>query len=129
MRRAACVVLLISLLCVAVGCAEKHPEGIVHGEVRLDGTPLPNGDISFFSVDDRHAPAGGPIQDGKFRVKVPVGTVRVVIHSLLVVRPAKLPDEGDARERVPAKYNTNSGLKHDVTPGDNPVTFELSSKP
>ncbi len=53
-----------------------------------------------------------------------------MIHSLLVVRPPEpSEDEGDAREPVPAKDNTNSALKHEVVPGDDPVNFDLSSKP
>lgn len=128
MTRFVHVILLIAFLCISVSCSKEQPEGIVQGEVRLDGKPLPDGNISFFSVDDRHAPASGTIQDGKFSVKVPVGKVRVVIHSLQIIRPANLPDEGDARERVPEKYNINSQLRHDVVPGENPVIFELSSK-
>jgi hypothetical protein len=115
---------------VCVGCDRPGPPvGMVRGTVTLDGTPLPDGQVTFFSIDDTKPPAGGPISDGRIAVEVPIGTVRVIVNSLHVVRPPRLPeDEGDARERVPPRYNSASELRLDVRPGDNPVTFALVTK-
>ena len=120
----------LGILLAALGCGRAGPPmGTVHGEVRLDGDPLPNGYVTFFSVDDSRAPAGTTIDAGTFKLQVPTGAVRVTITSIHVVRPAKLPhDEGDARERVPPRYNAKSELRFSVEQGDNTARFDLSSK-
>ncbi len=120
---------LALVFATALGCSPPGPPmGIVDGTVLLDGKPLPDGTISFFSVDQSKPPAAGTIVDGRFRVEVPTGPVRVTLHSVEIIRPAQLPeDEGDARERVPPQYNAASQLRLEVVPGDNPVTYELTS--
>jgi hypothetical protein len=125
MLRSAAVLALLAL-----GCGDSRPMGIVHGSISVDGMPLPDGNVVFFSVDDRQPPAAATVVDGRFHAKVPVGKVRLEIHSLEVLRPAKLPDdEGLVRDRIPPRYNAGESITLDVQPGDNPVTWNLTAKP
>src|SRR4051794_30183745 len=61
------------LLCAAAGCGRRGA-GSVHGEVKYQGQPLPDGNIAFLSqVGDKQA-VRGKITDGKYSVNgVPAG--------------------------------------------------------
>lgn len=123
-------VLLVPLLALT-GCGGEQT---VSGTVKVDGKPLPEGNIMFSPVDGKSATAGGSIKDGEYSVKVPVGVMRVSISAPKVIGKKKLYNTPDSplrdvtAEALPAKYNEKTELKLDVKPGLNDKDFELQSK-
>lgn len=81
------------------------------------------------TADGKHA-TGTKITDGKFQVRVPAGTSIVEITAMRDV-PGEFREENPGervavREQfIPAKYNTESTLKLDITPTTKDVKFEL----
>lgn len=127
-----------------VGCGGSE-DGLdrqaISGLVKLDGQPLKNGLIQFFSTagDGAATPqVGGPIADGAYEVPAeggPVpGSYKVVISSDSG-KAANLTDgmPGGAgtpsKELIPAKYNTQTTLTAEVkSPQSSSIDFELKSK-
>lgn len=146
LRRDALLVLwLLSSLPLA-GCGgggDELPREEIIGSVALDGTPLASGTITFMPEDpgSTGTQAGAAIAGGAFKVRreegpVP-GTYRVSISSTEEVAPKAgkgpaLPGDGDApliRERIPARYNSQTTLKATVEKGGkNVFDFSISSK-
>jgi hypothetical protein len=122
------VLALVGVL-AASGCQDSRV-GTVHGEVTLDGQPIPEGGIHFSPEAGDTPTAGEVIQDGKFTAKVPVGKHLVKISSMKKAdRRRKAPeDDVDWIEQVPAKYNTKGTLTLEVKPGTQTVRYELKSK-
>jgi hypothetical protein len=127
----------VTLLLAAAGCGS--PDRVaVSGTVTLNGQPVTNATIQFFRVGET-APAGGAVvTDGKYelpaRPGLPPGTYAVSISSPIgsgsgsltaVPGAASTPATG-FKDRVPAKYNTDTELRADVTAkGPNKFDFEL----
>jgi len=138
------VCLLVAGLAIS-GCGggDNLPRERIAGTVTLDGTPLADGNISFMPVDPAttSTDVGAIIARGAFDVprdKGPVpGKYRVSISSTEETaakagKQAPQPGDGDApliRERIPAKYNSQTTLTAEVTKGGkNAFEFLLSSK-
>jgi len=106
--------------------------GDVRGKVTLDGKPLEEGTIRFLPTGGTTAATGGTIQDGEFRVAVPVATQRVEISANIIDRertpPNATDDEIVMKQLVPSRYNINSELTLDVVAGLNEPNFELHSR-
>ncbi|MEX2309421.1 MAG: hypothetical protein WD738_17610 [Pirellulales bacterium] len=105
--------------------------GDVQGSVTVNGEPLENGSIRFIPVNGDTQATGGTIQVGKFHVQVPVTKQRVEIAAN-IIDPEKTPPNATADEivmkhLVPDRYNLQSELTLDVTPGLNEPTYNLSN--
>lgn len=107
------------------GCSsgDELEKVIVRGEVRYDGQPIENGQISFFPLEETKGPmSGAPIAAGQYIVQgkggVPVGRHRVEIEAY---RASTLADDPEASEGgvrlqyLPAKFNQQSELTADVS--------------
>ncbi|MFL5331380.1 MAG: carboxypeptidase-like regulatory domain-containing protein [Gemmataceae bacterium] len=131
----AAVVLLAAL---GSGCGGSNRFG-VSGTVTLNGQPLTNATIQFFRVGET-APAGGAVvTDGKYELPahpgLPPGSYTVSISSPTGTGGGSLtanPGAGSTpatgyKDRVPAKYNTDTELRAEVTAnGPNKFDFNLS---
>lgn len=126
-----------SLFAIAVaflaGCNDSSMSQ-VNGKVTIDGQPIEKGAISFYPVDGKTPTTGGEIKDGAYSVQVPVGVMSVKISAPKVVGMKKLYDKKDSpeypltAEALPAKYNAQSELKVEVTPGSVEKHWLLTSK-
>jgi hypothetical protein len=126
---------MLSALALTAGCGGGSGTGEVSGNVTVDGKPAPRGSsITFFPTDGKAPTAGGSIEDGKYTVRVPVGTAKIEIRAPRPVRKSTEVKEGPGpqgdqiEESLPDKYNNQSELRLDVHPGKNPRDFELKSK-
>lgn len=133
--------LIVSLAAGIAGCADQGPKRIaVTGTVKLDGKPVERGSISFIPPTGSEIPStsaeikageyvlpaeAGPAI-GKYRVEVrwsrPTGK-KIPVGS--PAPPGTMMDE--VREAIPAKYNTQSTLEREISPGDETVDFDLES--
>lgn len=130
-------------LLVLCGCSRRGYDGperaAVIGQVTLDGVPVQNGVMNLI-------PAGGDglrkastlVEAGSYdlpEAKGPnVGTYRVEI---LWRKPTgrKIPGSDmhgsmvdETAEAIPSKYNTQTTLQIEITPGRNRHDFQLTSK-
>ena len=136
MRRAyfSLVGVILVAAVTALGCGADETASQVTGKVTFDDQPIENGTISFFPVDGKTKTTGGPINAGSYSVRVPVGTMWVRISMPKVVGKKKLYDEPNSPERslyaegLPPRYNQETELKLEVTPGGVQKDWELTSK-
>lgn len=100
--------------CLLVGCSGGGLTE-VSGTVLIDDAPLKEGEIIFEEIDGSKTPAGGPIADGKYTVKVLPGSKKVLIKAS---RPTSKPDPvmGSAAKeaRVGPEYNEKTTLTADI---------------
>lgn len=120
----ACIGLLFS------GCGgEKsdRPElGTVSGKVLLDGQPLSEASVMFLPEKGR-ASFGTTDTQGNYSLKYTdsVFGAKIGTHQVqITTAPADEPE----KEKLPAKYHSESTLQMDVKPGRNECNFTLTSK-
>jgi hypothetical protein len=130
-------------ICLAVvsGCQRGDPSrGAVSGRVTLDGQPVVQGSILFSPIDGtRGAATGGEIKDGQYRLAAAagpaVGKNRVEVHA--VRKTGKMIPKGlggtgkmieEQVEGVAPKFNIESKLQVEITPGENTADFNVTSK-
>jgi hypothetical protein len=132
MRSAAGMFLVLALFSVTfAGCGPENKRRAVSGTVTFRGEALETGSISFLTAA---GPAGGAlIRDGKFQLPaeqgLEPGKYKVTISSPKgegertpeqIAAGASVP----AKEQIPAKYNRDTTLNLEVTPGG-PNEFDL----
>jgi hypothetical protein len=135
-RRAAWPAGLLTALALAAGCGPGADTGEVTGTVRVDGQPAPPGSsITFVPADGKSPTAGALIENGRYTTRVPVGPAKVEVRApKTIARPKAAKQEGpgaDAdrvEESLPAKYNDNTTLTHDVKPGTNTKDWDLKTR-
>jgi hypothetical protein len=135
MRPISSLLLALSVFGV-LGCGGKSGAETVTvtGEVTMDGTPIPTGDIIFRADNGKGRGYAGKITDGKYELKSATGKLRVEIRasrSKAGAKPKALAsgEEGMALEQyIPAKYNDKSTLTADVTASEKKFDFPLKSK-
>jgi hypothetical protein len=133
--------LLPVCLAVASGCDRGDASrGAVSGRVTLDGQPIAQGSILFTPLDGTQGAAvGGEIKDGLYRLAgaagPAIGKNRVEVHA--VRKTGKLIPKGlggtgkmieQQVEGVSARFNIDSKLQVEITPGENTADFEVTSK-
>jgi hypothetical protein len=141
--RATGTVLAGCLAAAAWGCGgQKLREGFVdmHGTVTLDKQPLPDAQVEI--VTEKGTSYGRTDSSGRYVAEYSTGLkgagkgpAKVKIRTSIVypgedTSSLKVdPKTGDFKkeEKVPAKYNTKTELKVDITEGDKPYDFELTS--
>lgn len=121
------------LIGTGVGCSQagsrSPPRFPVQGTVTLDRAPLPEGRITFRSVDGGLADEF-PIQDGRFNGQAIAGAHRVEVSVVKPMKPTGPPIPGmpDAipTESLPAQFNSESRLTASVSEsGPNDFSFQL----
>lgn len=122
--------LLVCILLAVAGCGDETT-GTVQGTVKFGGKLVEKGAITFVPMDGNNPTAGGPIVDGQFSVRVPVGNAKVVINGTKVIGKKKIyntpnsPEMPLTDELLPDKYNDKSQLQFDVKPGTSEKHFDL----
>tara|TARA_R110002095_G_scaffold174863_2_gene152230 strand:- start:2694 stop:3098 length:405 start_codon:yes stop_codon:yes gene_type:complete len=124
---------MLCFLVVLQGCGRGNdgPEmASVKGTVKIDGAPVPKGDIIFEPADGTGRAAAGVIENGVFQFNSPVGLKKVmIIASRKTGKKGKDFGEDLMESYIPKKYNTESELKEKVSPGsENEFEFDLKSK-
>lgn len=133
-----CALLVVS----ASGCfGSSDPNRVgVYGTVKLDGTPVPEGTISFIPEQSTQGPtAGAQLTKGTYSITQSgpaIGKYRVEIKSMrktgkkieagTPAPPGTMMDE--IEQYIPAKYNTKSELVFEFKRGNNKADFDLTSK-
>ena len=134
MRRLPLLFLLVSPLLFVPGCSDPT-KGDISGMVKVDGEPAKEGSITLVPIDGKSTVEGGVIKDGQYVAEgVPIGTKKVEIRVTTIVGQTKIyntPDSPiqDIRAQIlPPKYNTQTELTMEVSPGQNQQDFELTTK-
>jgi len=121
-------VFLLAMILVVGGAKEEIGE--LSGTITYDGKPVENGAITFFPSSGPSA--GSVIKDGQYSTKVTLGKTKVVISGSKVVGEKKVYNTPNSpvmpvtAEMLPAKYNTESELRHEVQPGKQTKDFNLT---
>jgi hypothetical protein len=121
--------ILVALLSAIIGCDAGNGKVLVSGVVTFDGSPMPDGYITF-TPEGGGTPEAAPIAAGSYQVAVKPGPHRVEVEASRFVGE-KNPIMGlQPREQyVPARYNSETSLRSEVTPtGENVFSFDLTSK-
>ena len=112
------------------GCG-SNGRSTVEGMVTLNGQPIESGAMSFRPLDGKTPTVGCFITAGRFRLQVPIGSMRVEITAMEksgkgVSTAQGAPVEVDlVTEAIPERYNAKSELVIDVKQGVNRVTYAL----
>jgi len=129
-----------TLACLA-GCGEQGPQrAAVNGSVSFDGNLIPDGQIAFIPTAETKGPsAAGIIKDGKYAIEVSKGSAigkhRVEIRAERKTGRIYSAEDTernmgaveDFEPYIPVKYNRESTLTVDISPGDNnDVDFDLT---
>jgi hypothetical protein len=124
--------LLPPLALLASGCSAAGDKPVkVSGTVLLDGSPMPEGEISF--ITEGEPPAIGTIRNGAFEADVKPGKRRVEVRRWeTVAAPKETTIKAEAPNRInklPPRFNDASTLAAVVkAEGGNEFKFEVSSK-
>jgi len=130
-----------------VGCSGSSAEferASISGTVTLDGEPLPSGQIVFQPTLKEGElskkkgvgrPATATIKDGKYEISAAKGpTVGPNKVQITAIRDTGKTTEQDGKkvavseQYLPARYNTATLERYEVTSGKNTKNFELKSK-
>jgi hypothetical protein len=120
MVKAARKALLGIVLLALSGCGGSDATVLVEGTVSYQEEPIATGAIQFIPEAGNVQTTGGVIKDGKYRVRVFRGPMKVRITAPKVIGKTKLYDTPDSPERsvtaesLPAKYNEMTELRLDV---------------
>lgn len=123
----------LGMVLLFVGCQGERTADVT-GTVTVDDKPLEKGSIAFVPADLKGQTAGGPITDGKYAVKVGLGTMKVEIRYPKVVGKKKDYDAPGGKfydtydESLPEKYHNETELKLDVQAGKNEKDWILTTK-
>jgi hypothetical protein len=132
MQRFGIVVLLLSALLLG-GC-NANARYRVYGSVSYKGQPITAGLITFIPEGSEASAGGAPITDGKYDIPaasgLPPGKYKVSISvPSAKVDPKEIETPGisvEAKETLPAKYNSETELRAEVTTGGtNEHNFDL----
>ena len=143
------------VLCVStLGCGDGGPSlGKVTGKVTMDGQPLPNSLVTFVPEAGGTASTGITDSEGKYQLghvgrhgavvgkhKVSVTTIQPVADAPVSMSsddPEYAKQGGAAAykqaakknvEKIPERYNKTTTLQKEVTPGENVIDLELTTK-
>jgi hypothetical protein len=132
--------LLMVLACLGCGAGNPLDLQAVSGSVTLDGKPLEQGSIQFVPQDNAAGLLSGAlITAGTYSIPqdkgLPPGKYTVRISSAAADRsssassgPPGAESRVPAKERIPARYNSQSQLAAEVTAeGDNTFDFPLTN--
>ena len=117
-------------LMFTVGCGPREPATYeVRGTVAWKGQPVPDGYVNFSPEGGQSVKVdAGKITDGAFVFRSTAGpkTVEIWANREKPGQTNKVMGMREKEQYIPAKYNSQSTLKADVTPeGPNQFTFTL----
>ena len=124
-------------LCAAgllAGCSSGPASATVSGEVKVNGTPVEKGVISFSPAEGTGKLVTGEIKNGRYEVQTTAGKKVVQISAPVVTGKRKDSDAPNAQwveiteESLPDKYNSKSELTFDVQAGGNTKDWALDVK-
>jgi hypothetical protein len=120
--------LLLGGLCLGPGCTSGDM-GTVTGTVQADGKPVPKALVTFFPQPEGRASSGMTDENGHYELVYSRSEngAEVGEHIVRITTAVEGGDYGDtmAKETIPAKYNVNSELVEQVSPGRNDINFDL----
>ena len=132
-RQSAVLCLLVSL--ATAGCGGPGNVAQVTGRVTLDDEPLEGAYVVFNPVVEGGQSSSLTDASGNYRLQytredygAEIGEHRVRITTADGGNPDSDPPKPRVRERLPAKYHSNSELKATVEAGKNSIDFDLTSK-
>jgi hypothetical protein len=115
------------------GCGSERRENTVRleGEVKLDGRPLPEGNLQILPEGQtRGQPDGAEVVNGRYTAQnVPLGKVRVIINATKETGKMMTDTSEPYPERVsiiPPRYR--DGIVIEVKEGDEAKNFDLTTK-
>src|SRR5207237_2656565 len=132
-------ILLVCVVCLALGCGQSRNTATVSGRVTLDGVPLADARVNFQPMGDAKEPGIGSFgktnANGEYSLTLIdekgegaiIGMHRVMIKAV----PARAGDddkEPAGKDRVPPEYNINTTLTFEVKPGHNTADWPLVTK-
>ncbi|MEW4565528.1 hypothetical protein AB1K70_23575 [Bremerella sp. JC770] len=103
----------------------------ISGQITMEGVPIEQGQILFEPLDGESAIGTGIIDNGKYDVECLPGNYKVMITGTRKIPGAppisNIPgEEIEAREPiVPKKYNRETTLEKEVSPGEQTLDFHL----
>ena len=111
------------------GCGQNGDQpklGKVRGVVTLDGQPVSGAGVVFSQAGHRSA-TGRTNSDGEYEMMYMKDAPGAIVGNN-VVRILRPGQEGtNSSPQIPAKYNRDSELRANVTPGRNQIDFALES--
>jgi hypothetical protein len=114
------------VLLLVGGCSRSDlPSlGAVSGTVTLDGKPLKQASVTFRPAKNR-ASRGRTDGEGHYELLYSPGNrgAKIGNHTIII----SVRTELDPAERIPAKYNSQTTLTHEVKEGKNVIDFDLKS--
>ena len=115
---------------IAAGCGPREPATYeVRGTVEWKGQPLPEGYVNFAPGEGQSLKVdAGQITGGAFVFRSTAGakTVEIWANREKAGQTNKVMGMREKEQYIPAKYNSQSTLKANVTPeGPNEFTFKL----
>lgn len=115
------------LLLAGCGSGVVLPDLVeVKGKVTMGGQPVSEARVTFEPTKSGGMSSGVTDAEGNFRLTY-AGNVKGAVPGEHLVRISKLDGEAGP-EMLPPAYNSNSGLKQEVTKaGPNDFTFDLKS--
>jgi hypothetical protein len=134
-RRSIPAAVLLSVAALG-GCSDDGKDEVeVSGRVTMDGEPVPQGTITFLSLDGSTPTGGGVITDGSYTAKVPVGAKKVTVlgNKIIGTEPSLkgVPDSAPRNKYqmvTPLEYNAASvtPLRADITGPQEGLDFALT---
>lgn len=125
-------------LLLAVGCGKPVvPAVAVGGAVSLDGKPVSNAVVVFYSAEQAAAPpVSATVTDGRFSTALPLGRYKVAVRSAPATPDQPVSSDFAAPKAggktsppaVPAKYAEPTLLTADVTGERQELAFSLKSR-
>src|SRR5262245_6791165 len=78
LARAALVGAFVFAVVILVGCDGVRTADI-SGAVKFEGQPIDDGAIAFYPADGKGPSMGGPIKNGQYSTRVPLGAMKVSV--------------------------------------------------
>jgi hypothetical protein len=125
---------LLVFLALLAGCS---PAGsAVSGKVTLDAAPLDDATITFIpTTGGQRQAAWATIENGQYAIDsasgLGIGQFRVEVRAMRAIGQTTNQNDPtllNAKEAVPARYNSKSELLVEIKPGKNTADFEMKSK-
>lgn len=122
--------LAILIACSVLWCSGCSSDfASVKGKVTLDGSPLPDVLVTFTPEHGR-ASTGRTDQSGNYELSYTFDRLGAETgpHTVRITSAGGAESEAAPTETLPSRYNTDTELKAEVSPGSNEINFDLTSE-